>query len=446
MVTEQRLFRGLALVFLTAACAGPGDRREAQAGGAPAPPQALDSATAGVWSPSESAGVFIGVDSFADPTVSRLPDAVNDAVNLAHTLSVEHGLLPLRRVSLLLSGEPVGAAIEKRETMRGEALIAPATKARIEAALQERAKLVGPHGILYVFVATHGYSDGSTQFLMAADSLADAPDSVLDVERLLEATQIAAGGQILLILDTCRVKIAAGGGVKQGTATSRGAQTVQPDRRRGTMARIVNRRPGLAVLFATRQGAVAMSDPDRWTGVLSGAIRDGLRCGNATAKPSAVSLFGLAPIVQDLVTERSGGRQTAELLTSHGFRDFVMMRCGPLCELLAPRENETVALGNGDVEVRCHAAGLYVTAVIFAERSVVYFHQPQTLPAPPEKVVRLPVTYGGVDDFQVYVGVTSDPELLIGEIQIPRLPAGDSLGRPVLWLDPVHVTAAGVNR
>jgi hypothetical protein len=365
--------------------------------------------------------------------------AVNDAIDLAYALSIEHRLLPPSRVRLLLSGEPSGGSVRRlAELVDGDALTGLATKAAIKTALNEQAELVDSEGTLYVFLATHGYFDGN-QYFLAQDSHLESRDTALGEEEVLAITTARSGGQTLLIQDTCRTAFTP-------TEPRRTAGSAEPGSRSAAPAELkkaLEHRRGYAVLLATRPGGRAWYDPERRNGFFTGAILDHLRCENVSIEPTAISVAGLSSLVQVTVRKRSGERQGAQFLTAEGFRDFPLVRCGPICKLLEPYDGQTVPLGSGVVKILCDQSDLYATAVLYAEINGIYFNQQpdSTFPAVLGRELRIPVHYGGPGHFQVYVGLSSEPDFLVGQFQSRQLPHTDSQGRHVDWLGPVAVTA-----
>jgi len=390
--------------------------------------------------PRQSAGVFIGVEKFRHLNGNQdVLYAVNDAIDLAYALSIEHRLLPVNRVRLLLSGEPSGGSVERlAELMNADALTGPATKAAITTALEEQARLVESNGVLYVFLATHGYFDGN-QYFLTQDSSLDSQDTALGEEEIFAITQIRSGGQTLLIQDTCRTAFTP-------AEPRRAAGPADPDSRSAAplgVEKALARRQGYAVLLATGPGKPAWPDPERRNGFFTGALLDRLHCEEVSTKPTVISVAELSSLVQMTVKTRSKGRQGAQLLTAEGFRDFPLVRCGPIAEIIEPRAGDTLCVGSGVARVRVHQPGFYATAVLYAERAKTYFHeQPDfTTPAEPGWELRLPVEYGAPDNFQVYVGLSSDRDFLVGKEQISQLFPEDHRGHPVYWLGPVAVAA-----
>jgi len=436
MPTIHRLSVALALCWMTGCGKPPGST---EASKRPEPKVPLSSEREATL-PRQSAGVFIGVETFRYLDHEKeVLYAVNDAIDLAYALSIEHRLLPVSRVRLLLSGEPSGGSVERlAELMNADALTGPATKVAITTALEEQAKLVDSDGVLYVFLATHGYFDGD-QYFLAQDSSLDARDTALGEEEIFAITQIQSGGQTLLIQDTCRTAFTPAEPRRAAGPAGSDSRSVAPL----GVERALARRRGYAVLLATGPGKPAWPDLERRNGFFTGAILDRLHCEEVSSKPTVISVAELSSLVQVTVKIRSRDRQGAQLLTAEGFRDFPLVRCGPIGEILEPQAGDTLCVGSGVARVSIHQPGFYATAVLYAERAGTYFHQQPdfTTPAEPGGDLRLPVEYGAPDSFQVYVGLTSDRDFLVGKEQIDQLFSEDHRGHPVYWLGPVSVAA-----
>ncbi len=447
MITLHSLWLGLTLALLAAGC---GDRNESDLDppslaslcgnvpGAPTPSLPYLSAP----SPSQSAALFIGVGKFDHTPNSELAYTVNDALDLANSL-IEHNLVSEENVRLLLSGNPSGASSKLYDSM-SKAIGSP-TKKVIESTLRVQAAKVKSEGILYVFIATHGYSVEGQSYVMAKDSIPDSHQTAVSATEILEATR-GSKGRIALFLDTCRVRAAPVGlpsptGQEKGSWSlkSRGARPYWQE----AMAKSLTGRPGYAVFFATGLGGISLSG-ESLNGIFTGAILNALHCKDedATAEPRMVGLSELSPLIQNEVSRRSGGIQNAELLLADGFQNFLLFRCGPIGGIIDPQEHAIVQ-PSAAVQLQVCQSGLYPRAVIQAESNGVYYvQQPQrTIPALRDEEVSLPVDYGGPDRFQVYVGLGEVADF-IGreETQIPELLKTDHEGRPIRWLGPVHVT------
>ncbi len=202
-----------------AARSPPVSARLARAAG---PPASLDQAPRGVsaipevlasqpfFDPAQSAGPFVGVRRFpSDPTLSDAPYAVDDAVDLAHLLSLglDPPLILPERVHVALSGEPQKPESRDRlkELEDAGAQSSEAMKQDIERALEKQAKAAGPGGLLVVSFATHGACSRGSDYLLTASSLdrALAPTS-LAVQSLMRTVSRSAAPRRLVFLDACR--------------------------------------------------------------------------------------------------------------------------------------------------------------------------------------------------------------------------------------------------
>lgn len=299
-VRQTSLAAGLAMSFAVFQCAG----------AAPATGQRIPL-------PERSAGIFIGVEKFShDSTLTTVGFAVNDAVDLAYSLSIERGLMPPNRVLLLLAGEPTGGAQARLdELMANKATVQSATQANIYSLVQEQSRLVTDGGVLVLSISTHGYSEGAEHLLMATDSILQFRTGIT-AERLLRATQAGSGGLRLLLVDACREQIE----LLKGSG---------PDDRSAMRTGLIEafERSGYIVFSAASEGQYAFVDGDN--GLFTRAILDRLRChGSDYAK--GVKLNDLVSFVTREVERRGALRardQRPELRTGGGSVDLVVPPC-----------------------------------------------------------------------------------------------------------------------
>ncbi|HKH47672.1 MAG TPA: caspase family protein [Thermoanaerobaculia bacterium] len=265
--------------------------------------------------PQQSAGVFIGVEKFShDFSLSNVRFAVNDAIDLAYSLSIERGLLPPNRILLLLAGEPGEGSRERLDTLvKAGAKRETARQADIYTLIQEQSRLVRRGGILVVSIATHGYSLGAEHLLMAEDSILQFHTGVT-ADKLLQATETGLGGLRLLIVDACRPQIEMRAGA-------------QPDRRSAMPEKLFETlaaHPGYLVFSAASIGQFAQ--PSARNGLFTGAIVDALHC-KGTGPGENQHFADVASVVIDEVAERSDGWQRPELRAGGGFVDFALPSC-----------------------------------------------------------------------------------------------------------------------
>jgi len=324
--------------------------------------------------PQHSAGVFIGVEKFSyDYSLLDVRFAVNDAVDLAHSLVIEHGMLPANRVLLLLAGEPVGDSRDRlRRLLDLGAKRQSARQADIYSLVKEQSKLVTRGGVLVLSISTHGFSDGGEHFLITEDSLLEFRTGVT-AENLLQATQAGPGGGLkLLLIDACREQL-----VKPSW---KGSSPGEPDRRSVMPTELTDTlaaNQGYAVFSAASGGQFAYSG-DR-NGFFTGAILTSLHCQDGE---EVKTLRGLTSLVSKEVAKQSWGRQQPELRTGGGADDFILFRCDS--KKLAPVPEPTLQPVTPELldKIRAAANLLAVGGPDNVERSFrLYWEAFQELPA-----------------------------------------------------------------
>jgi hypothetical protein len=370
-----------------------------------------------------SAGLFVGVATFADPLIPDVDFACDDAVDLAYLLTEELRLLRPEDVALLLAGEPKKTISKDHlQLLRGSgARVGTAEGWRISELAGEMARPVGPRGTLVLAFATHGYAVGGQHFLLAQDSSPGQHRDV-SVERLVQAIHLGKGALRLVVLDVCRAQ--------------------DPDLR--GMREVFTAEGKYAWLSAAGPGHLSFSDGTR-NGIFTGALLDGLQCGAQPDPDGFVTLAGLSRYLSREVPRRSDYRQTPEVTVGGGLVDVALRRCSPaqpVGEILSPAEDAIVGTA-GEVRARVLRRGFYAVAVIYAVRDGVYHRQaPHGEPAEPGSELRLGVQFGltGSDDrFQVYVALSTDPLFLSAKPEFSDRPERDAAGQVVHWLGPVNV-------
>jgi hypothetical protein len=276
--------------------------------------------------PERSAGIFIGVEKFSyDFSLFDVLFAVNDAVDLAYSFSIERRMLPANQVLLLLAGEPTGGSRERlQKLIAAGAIRQTARQADIYSLVQKQSKLAGEGGILVLSIATHGYSDGAEHLLMAEDSLLDFRTGI-SAEKLFEATQPGAGGLRLLLVDACRDRLvkSSSRGSMEGERGSRSALRTE------SLFRTLTR-PGYAVFLAASKDETAKAADGN--GLFTGAILQALRC--QPGRPR--TLKELESFVISDVVQRSNHQQHPELRKGGGADDFALSPCNSLTPLPPP--------------------------------------------------------------------------------------------------------------
>ena len=223
---------------------------------------------------NQSAALFVGVRDFADDRLTRVPFAIDDAVDLAYEIAIDHEpiLVPPRNVILALSdGEPQKPQSQRRlrELLATGATRHTAERSEILQSLDAQSKRVGRNGILIVSFATHGVSHHSVQHLLTATSRLEEPPraTVTDVE-VNETLWRNNVPRSLILIDACREHLTRDG--RAGRADPRSAFT-----------RVMSGVDGQAVMSGAPVGGYAYDDPERRNGVFTATVIDGLRCGAA---------------------------------------------------------------------------------------------------------------------------------------------------------------------
>ena len=172
--------------------------------------------------PGGSAGLFVGVNEFADPSgrVSNLRFAVNDAVELAHLFVLELRLIPPERCTLALSGEPDGeratahlAALKAAGVTVTEARKGPIFDGLGAACAAAR----GPDDLLVIACSSHGFTGGANDaepFLMPRDGrFAFLADTAVKLTTVEAAARRSNAGHRLLLIDACQNRVSGKKGI-----------------------------------------------------------------------------------------------------------------------------------------------------------------------------------------------------------------------------------------
>jgi len=221
----------------------------------------------------QSAAIFVGVRRFSNAEVPEVRYAADDAVDLAYLFAMDRRvrLVSPRRVALILSGDPQKEVSRDRLNLlkaAGAQVHRNADQAAIRVLLQEQAALAGRNGIFIVSVATHGFVEDGTPYVLGSSSLFSLSDTALPVQTIIDVAARSAARRSLLFIDACREWIP--GGTRAGTADPRTAAPLI-DR----MKRI----EGQVVFYAAAAGKYAYDDDAAQNGVFTKAVIDGLQCG-----------------------------------------------------------------------------------------------------------------------------------------------------------------------
>src|ERR1051325_5660130 len=213
----------------------------------------------------ESAGVFIGIETFhaADRPLD-VPFAADDATDLAYLFANELRLLPPARTVLMVSGRPSKERSRRHlEELRRSAhvVLDDVDAKRVGEAIARQVPEVGPNGVLVLSIATHGYTNGGQHVLLTADSGALTPKGIVLGDILRQQRR----GRLLLFVDACRERLARL--PVPGTPTAMTESFF--DELRNARA--------YAVLAASVPGGYAYSDEVSQNGFFTSALLDALR-------------------------------------------------------------------------------------------------------------------------------------------------------------------------
>ncbi|MCP4662054.1 MAG: SUMF1/EgtB/PvdO family nonheme iron enzyme [bacterium] len=249
------------------------------------------------FDPVDSAGLFVGIRHFADERFAEVPFAVDDAVDLAHLLALDIELIAVEKVVLALSGEP--RKEESKAWLRG-LLAAGAVRegtrqAEIYDLLDKRGKATGRKGLFVVSLATHGFSDQGSDFLVASDSLhRRIIRTGIAIDEVFDDVARATASSRVVLLDACRERLSAAtraGGADAASAMSQ------------SFADAIEGAGGLVVLSGTTFGGYSYDDHERGNGVFTAAVIDGLRGGAPADERSLITVRSLADYVDQRVRD-----------------------------------------------------------------------------------------------------------------------------------------------
>jgi hypothetical protein len=220
---------------------------------------------------SDSAALFVGIREFReDDTLTAVPYAVDDAVDLAYVLAMDHtpALVRPARVVLALSGRPQKEESTRRlERLKAAgAVVREARHEDILKLLRQQANAVGKNGLLIVSFATHGINDGGTQHLLTASSLLQDPETSITETKVREL--VSRVPRALILIDACRSQLTSD--VRAGSSSPRSAAA--------SLMQELGKIQGQVVLSAASPGQYAYDDDERHNGVFTAAVIDGLQC------------------------------------------------------------------------------------------------------------------------------------------------------------------------
>ena len=234
---------------------------------------------------SKRYALIIGVDKYADSSISPLDGASNDAKTLADAL-IRYAGFPAGQVILLATDQP-----PQRQPTREEILLR----------LSNLRGAVPKDGLLLIAFAGHGIERNGQAYLLASNArirgdIELLQDTSISVTRMKDAIRAVGVGQVVLFLDACRNDPASGRSDSVNPLTN--AYT------RGFNFDVRNREvTAFATFYATEVGKRAYEYTEKRQGYFTWALVEGLK-GEAANERGEVTLSRLIRHVQEAVPKR----------------------------------------------------------------------------------------------------------------------------------------------
>ncbi len=306
---------GLALALAAVACFFfPNTRNYAQ----PPPARQLQQVAPIASWPSKAKrwALVIGVDQYADPQISPLKGAANDAHALTDAL-IRYAGFPQDQVILLATDQPV----ERQPT-----------RLNILRRLSNLASLVPKDGLLLISFAGHGVERNGQAYLVPSDAqlsedVSFLEESAVSVSRMHDRIRATGVAQVVILLDACRND-------PGGRADAPNPLTQAYVK--GFNFDVRNREvQAFATLYATAVGQRAYEYTEKRQGYFTWTIVEGLKGGAANEK-GEVTLAQLIKYVQENVPKRvaidlGAGKQQRPFSQMEGYKaeDLVIAVGGP---------------------------------------------------------------------------------------------------------------------
>ena len=234
---------------------------------------------------SKRFALIIGVDQYADSSISPLYGASNDAKALADAL-IRYAGFPADQVILLASDQPA-----QRQPTREEIMLR----------LSNLRSAAPKDGLLLVAFAGHGIERNGQAYLLPSNARIQGDiellqETSISVTRMKDAIRAVGVGQVLLFLDACRNDPSSSRSDSVNPLTS--AYT------RGFNFDVRNREvTAFATLYATEVGKRAYEYKEKRQGYFTWALVEGLK-GAAADERGEVTLSRLIRHVQEAVPKR----------------------------------------------------------------------------------------------------------------------------------------------
>ncbi len=258
--------------------------------------------------------LVVGVDKYADPQISPLRGAANDARTLAEAL-VRYSGFPSDQVILLATDQPT----ERQPT-----------RVNLLRRLSNLVSAVPKDGLLLISFSGHGMERGGHAFLLPSDAqisdqISFLEDTAVNVNRMRELIRATGVSQVMVLLDACR-NDPGGRADAPNPLTEAYVQGFNFDvRNREVQA--------FATIYATGVGQRAYEYTERKQGYFTWAIVEGLK-GAAANSAGEVTLSELVKFVQDAVPKRiaidlGSGKQQRPFATIEGYKAEELILSAP---------------------------------------------------------------------------------------------------------------------
>lgn len=258
--------------------------------------------------------IVVGVDKYADPQISPLRGAANDARVLADAL-VRYSGFPADQVILLASDQPVERQPTRTNLLRR---------------LSNLAAAVPKDGLLLLSFSGHGMERGGKAFLLPSDAqisdqIAFLEDTALSVTRVHELIKSSGVSQVIVLLDACRND--PGG---RADAPNNLTQAYV----NGFNFDVRNREvQAYATIYATAVGQRAYEYTEKKQGYFTWSIVEALKGGGA-GENGEVTLASLVRYVQDAVPKRiaidlGSGKEQRPFATIEGYKAEELVLSAP---------------------------------------------------------------------------------------------------------------------
>jgi len=234
---------------------------------------------------SKRYALIIGVDKYADSSISPLDGASNDAKALAGALT-RHAGFPDDQVILLASDQP-----PQRQPTREEILLR----------LSNLRGAVPKDGLLLVAFAGHGIERNGQAYLLPSNARIHGDiellqETSINVTRIKDSIRAVGVGQALIFLDACRNDPASGRSDSMNPLTDAYMRGFNFDVRNREVT-------AFATLYATEVGKRAYEYKEKAQGYFTWALVEGLQ-GAAANDRGEVTLSSLIRHVQEAVPKR----------------------------------------------------------------------------------------------------------------------------------------------